>query len=271
MPQRRTRDVIQVIMTDHLIQRRAGGEERVAPLKETTPIITDVEFLDPQAAPKGALGEVYRAVTTLRAATDTEAVQWLERQLPLAKIDSVIPYLDLAKGQLKLQRYGATKATLKEVLRREPGHGLAVSWLGLVALATNDTRGAERLLRESLAIEPHRPESHYNLGLTLIRQRRYEEAAAQLREAVELRPIMPRAWFYLGKTQAAMNRDKAALASYERSLALAPTFGRTYLSLAEVLIHMGRKQEALRYLRHGARVASPAAPIKAALAELTTN
>ncbi len=61
MPKRRTQDVVQVVMTDHLIRRQPGGLELVAPTVEEDPVIDDVLFLDPATAPAGALGGKWTA------------------------------------------------------------------------------------------------------------------------------------------------------------------------------------------------------------------
>src|SRR5258706_1776023 len=82
MPARRAQDVVHVVMTDHRIQRRPPPGDPIAPLAEHESHIDDVRFLDRAEVPEGPLGEVYRAVTILRAMPRNDAAtSFLSRHL----------------------------------------------------------------------------------------------------------------------------------------------------------------------------------------------
>ncbi len=122
MPQRRTHDVVQVVMTDHFIRHRPGGGELLAPREEEDPVLLDVELLDPKRAPKGDHGEIYRTVAVLRAGGTAAAVERLGRLLETTRPPELEPYLDLALGQIQQHREAAAEQTLLEILKKAPGH-----------------------------------------------------------------------------------------------------------------------------------------------------
>ena len=111
MPRRRTQDVVRVVMTDHRIQRRPPPGDLLAPLAEHDPDISSVEFLDRDAAPAGALGEVYRAVTVLRVMPrNTAATEHLKNNI--AATTSPVPRFDLIAAQLQQHQFQAALETL---------------------------------------------------------------------------------------------------------------------------------------------------------------
>jgi hypothetical protein len=140
MPRRRTRDVVKVVMTDHLIQRPRGGKELLAPLKESEPVIVDAYFLNPAQAPSGDEGEIYRTVAILRAGGGAAAVDRLKMLLDRTRSTELVPYLDLAKGQLGLRRYADVGEALKMILDKVPDHVPAHEMM-VIALAGDEPGG----------------------------------------------------------------------------------------------------------------------------------
>ena len=273
MPRRRTQDVVRAVMTDHLVRRRPGGSELLALLAETETNLTEVEFLDPDRAPKGPERELYRAAAVIRASSGAyaRAVDHLEGMLAVAAPVSVDPYLDLAKGQLKQQRFGGAEGTVAGILERNPGHRLAKEWFGLSLLTQDKVDEAIAELSRSLEEDPGSPEAHYNLGLALLRKDRYEEARLQFEQAIAARPNMAPAWYYLGRANASLNHIDEAIRGYQRVLEIEPSHTRAYLEIGRHLIEEGNRDEALRYYRHGLRVASRLAPIAKALDEARSS
>ena len=88
MPRRRTQDVVQVVMTDHRIQRGPGGPALLAPLAERDPVLTELRILD--GVPTGALGEIYRAAAG-SAPRRARRARFLEKKLAEVGLPSPIP------------------------------------------------------------------------------------------------------------------------------------------------------------------------------------
>jgi tetratricopeptide (TPR) repeat protein len=267
MPKRRTQDVVHVVMTDHLIRRRPGGPELLAPLTESEPALTGVRLLDSHG-PSGALGEVYRAATVVRAVRSPEAVAHLEKTLAVAKPPEIEPWLDLAQGQLGLRRFAEAESTLAATLQKHPGNPLALEWLALARAGQGKIDEAIHLLQSILSSPTaERAEAEFNLGRLLAARGRLAEAEGPLQRALEARPNLVAAWFHLGEVRAALGRPKEAAACYRRALELDPRWTGAYLSLGKLLLAQGDRNEALRRLRHGARYAARPDLVTAALRE----
>jgi Tfp pilus assembly protein PilF len=272
MPMRRTQDVVKVVMTDHLIQRQAPNKEQLlAPLKETIPVIVDAMFLDPQQAPAGDPGELYRVVAIFRAGGGAHVLDRLETIMAEVKPTELVPYLDLARGQLNFRRYAAAESTLKSILARDPDHGLANEWLGIALTGLKQTEKAIDAIRKSLKTGNLRPEAEYNLGRLLLAAGRTQEAVEYLKRAVEHRPILVPAWYQLGNAFARLKRLEDAIHSYKQALEISPTYTNAYLALGRILLEKGDRAEAFRYWRHGVKVAGDPKPIAAILAQHETS
>lgn len=268
MPRRRTQDVVQVVMTDHRIQRRPGGPELLAPRAERDPVLVDVR-LTGEGAPAGALGEVYRAAAVVRASAVAVAVDHLEKMLAAARPPEPDPYLDLAQGQLRLRRFAAAEATLAGLLARHPELPQAEEWLALAEVGQGRMDDAIARLRRLLARGGggSRTDAEYNLGRLLAARVRPGEAEPHLARAVAARPNLVVAWFHLGQVRAAQGRPAEAADCYRRALEVDPTHTASYLALGRSLLARGKRDEALRYLRHGAVAAARPEEVAEALEE----
>jgi predicted CXXCH cytochrome family protein len=252
MPRRRTQDVVQVVMTDHLIQRRPGGPERLAPLAERDPTLTDLQILPAEGAPAGDLARLYRVAAVVRAVGGAEAVDYMEKMLARVRPAEAEPYLDLAQGQLGQRRFADAEATLAGILERWPGEALAVEWLGLARAAQGKLDEGIALLRRSLETGSGRVEAEYNLGRLLAARGDWDEAEARFTRAVAASSNLFAGWHQLGELRAKQGRHEEAAACYRRALAIHPGFTDAYLGLARSLAALGKTEEAERYLRHGA-------------------
>jgi predicted Zn-dependent protease len=272
MPERRTEDVVHVVMTDHRIQRPpADPAALLAPREEDhDPRIVGVVLTEPDRAPAGALGEAYRAAAAVRMGASLEtAVPHLEKNLAAAAPEEVVPWLDLANGQLGLNHWSEAEATLRGVLERSPGHPLAREWLAIVRSGQGRPDDAIRVLRELLAEHPDRPEPRFNLARLLLAQDgAAEEAAGHLRRVLELRPNQVAAWEHLGAAYLALDRPAEAADALRQALTLDPARTDAYLRLADALVALDRRDEARRYLRHGSREATRPEELLRKLADL---
>jgi Tfp pilus assembly protein PilF len=269
MARRRPTDVVRVVMTDHLIRRVPGGDELVAPLPETEPVLIGVEIMDPQRSPGGDLAEVYRAAAVVRAGGGSTAVERLEQMLARAPTSELDPYIDLARGQLK-QRWALSAArTLAGILERDPDHPVAREWLAIARSDLGRVEDAITLLRQSLELGSQRVETHFNLARLLSGHGRPAESLAHFQRAIDARPNMESAHFHLGRAYAKLGRPGDAAASFQRALEIDPRHGDAYLSLAWAQEEQGNRDAALATLRHGAEAADQQEPIRAALERLS--
>lgn len=229
MPRRRTQDVVQVVMTDHRIQKRAPGPDRLAPLAEKDPVITHVELLAPL---QGPLAEVYRTISLIRSGSkDPALVEHLERVLSEARPEEITPYLDLARGQIATLRLKEAEATLRHVLDRDPENYRALFWIVIPKAGHGKREEALAFARKAVEVNPDRAEAHFNLGRVLLGYGRSDEAISELERAIELRPHLAAAWYHLGKALQALDRPAEAAAAYRRCLEIEPQFEEAQAAL----------------------------------------
>jgi tetratricopeptide (TPR) repeat protein len=223
MPRRRTEDVVQVVMTDHKIQRTLGGPELLAPRAERTPELVGVSLLPAHAR---AIGEeeadLYRASAVIRAGGSGNAVAFLARQLAAHPHPAAAPYLDLARGQISQRRYAEVEETLDRVFERAPGQALALEWKAIARLGRGDAAGALDLVEELLDNPEARVDSYFNYARLLAAQGRQVEALAALDQALELRPTFAEAHYQRARSLEATRQRAEAVAELERTLALKP-------------------------------------------------
>jgi Flp pilus assembly protein TadD len=254
MPKRRTQDVVEVVMTDHLIRRHPGGPELLAPLEQQSPMIVDVMPLDQERAPAGRWLEVYRTVAVLRAAPIVTAIDHLEELLDMVAPMRLTPSLELGRAQLTGGRYAEARVTLENVVRIWPETAKAHDWLGVALVRLGSTDEALASFSRAIDLSPDSPEAHFNKGRTLVTADRPDEALVHLERATRLRPNLAVAWLYLGRTYDQLGRTADAKRCFKRVLAVEPAYGQAYLDLARLLVALDQPEAARRSLRQGARL-----------------
>jgi len=258
--------VVRVVMTDHRIQRRPPPGDLLAPIPEHDPDIRAVDFYDSDAAPTGAIGKTYRAVTVLRAVPRSAAArEQLEKGV--AATTSPVPRFDLIAAQLRQQQFQAALATLATLDPATETDTLLRDWRGVAKVGVGKTEDGLADLRAAASAVPDQPEYQFNLAAILHRTGRDAEALPLLTRAVELRPNFVTAWLMRAEVLEALKRPGEAIGDLQKALAIDPRQTRAYLQLARLLTESGKVSEAQRWLRHGARVAAKPAEIETALAK----
>ncbi len=103
---------------------------------------------------------------------------------------------------------------------------------------------AESELREAIAIDPSRPEWHFNLGLTLEATGRDAEAHRAFREALDLEEDNPRTLLALGSTAVRLGDPDAAETWFQKATRLEPNDPEPYVHLIDVYGEMGKHEQA---------------------------
>lgn len=229
LARRRTQDVVHVVMTDHKIARRPGGEELLAPRAELDPELEDLRIHPLEGAPEGRLAAIYRALALLRMTPSAEALAFLEKALPAEPGLPPDPWLDLGGALLRRRRPAEALAALE---RFGQVSDLALQWRALAEIQLGQGEAAEANLRRARELAPRNPEIAYNLG-RLLRDRQPEEAAKLLEEAAKLRPNLAPAHYHLGLLRRAQGDEQAAKAAFEAALRWNPAHAESRAALAE--------------------------------------
>lgn len=116
-------------------------------------------------------------------------------------------------------------------------------------LDRNDCAGAEKLLRQHLALDPDSVNGHAQLGMTMLCLERPADAAAALNKALLLKPDLAEAHFNLGLAQLRLQRTEEAMHSFRHAIRYSPNFVEPYLPLADLLLQTGEKAEAVTLLQ----------------------
>ena len=269
MPERRTQDVIEVTMTDHLIQIVPDGADFTSPIKKAVPNVDDILFLEPDRVPAGDLGEIYRVLGFIRpnAISKRNIIDYLAKLLKRSPTDSAVPYYDLIEGLLRGKRYREVFPVIEEVVKRDGVTTKSLASSAVANLGLGRVGVAIEQLDEALELNPDSPHTHYNLALAYYAQGKLEEADAHLKRAVEMSPNMTAAWYYLGKLAENREHHASAYEHYKQTLAIEPRHTRAYLGIVKVLDELGQHTEALRYLRHGTVNAGRSAEIEGVLSK----
>lgn len=91
-------------------------------------------------------------------------------------------------GQLDLDEHKDAEAALlfRKALERDPGHGGALTGMGILAYRAKDYPKAEGYLTAAVKASPEYAPAHYNRGLVLLRLGKKEEGNQELLRATEL-------------------------------------------------------------------------------------
>jgi tetratricopeptide (TPR) repeat protein len=187
-----------------------------------------------------------------------------------------------AYALLRQGRLPEAEAVCRTELGKMPRSAQALHILGLVRKDAGDAQDGERLLRQSIEIEPTRAEFRANLGNLLRRIGRLPEAEQAYREALSLEPLHrparfgltrtlsgrglhsaaegearqlttahprdPNAWSLLAETLRGQNRMAEAEAAYRTALAVEPNHAVSHHNLGSMLSQLDRAEEALQSL-----------------------
>jgi Flp pilus assembly protein TadD len=267
MPERRTQDVIEVVMTDHKIRRGPPEPGLLEPLVDVDPVFEDAFPLEPERAPAGELGQLYRALAVVRLVGRgaPAAVVRLNTLVPTLAPGEPAAEADLARGLLQLGRLDDAAASVARWRRARPDDPRAIELEGMIAASRGRSEEALGLLQQATAGDGPRPEAVYNLGAILERLGRAEEAEAAFTRAVALRPTFAAAWHRLGLLRAGRGDLAEAVAAHRRALSIEPSLTRVYLDLAAAFRALAQDDEARRVLRLGVRYAADPQAVAAAL------
>jgi predicted O-linked N-acetylglucosamine transferase (SPINDLY family) len=155
---------------------------------------------------------------------------------------------------LALQKHSAGRLDeagqlYQQVLLSDPGHPVALQYLGVIAhqLGKNDT--AIDLITQALTIKPDYAEAHGNMGVALNAMGRFQDAVASYRKAIEGNPSHVEAHYNLGIVFHKLGQLDEAIASYIKALELKPDHVEARGNLGNVLKDVGKFAEAIACYR----------------------
>lgn len=270
MPQHRSQDVVEVVVTDHLIRRQPPEEDWQAPLEEKNYEFGGVRFLNQDYRPDHPSSGIYLAAPVIRVLPgNTSALDYLEQKLATSDDLGIGPYYDLLFGQINQGRYEKAMSTSERILAVHPESEEALISRGVAEFHLQGPEVALRTFKRAVATSPNNASAHYDLGLayqalaggsdTLESEsdnlENYQHALAAFTKALLLRDNFTGAALHKAQCQEALQLFAEAEVTYLATLAMQPKYTQAYTGLASLYVRQNHPDLARRYLQHGLRVA----------------
>lgn len=262
MPQRRTEDVVNVLMTDHKIERRpAPASERLAPLEETLEDADSVYqgevVLDyPAELPSTPENELLLAVAQVYEESNLEQGRpKLEELIKKHQPEQASYYFQLAEAYWNQGRFEDSLPWYARALERRPDHIIAARNYAVALNRTGRFDQAAQVLQEALAQFPGDAKALTNLGESLLLLGQPGESQRVLEEAIRSNPDSPEAWTNLSRTLSAMGETERAIDAARNALRCEPAFTTAQSNLGNLLVGAGRLEEAERLFQEAIRIA----------------
>ena len=240
MPKRRVDDAPHVIMTDHLIQRRAPAnalaEFAERPAEEYRGEVTPYY---PSPLPQTPLNDLYRAVAQVGLGNNVASgLPELVRLLDEMKPRQAEFYMVLGDGWKSMGKPQEAAAAYQKALELKPDSARAMR-----ALAEVDRPHAEQILPQAIQIAPNDPESWFRYGVLTASAERIQKAIMldpwlpdqarrlaeithsepALKDALRTDPFDDAAWDLGGRIMSEKGKFQDAFFDFERAIKLHPS------------------------------------------------
>ena len=260
MPKRRVDDAPHVIMTDHLIQRRAPSNA-LAEFAERPPeeYRGEVTPYYPSPLPETPLNALYRAVAQVGLGNNVASgLPDLVRLIDEIKPRELQFYMVLGDGWNSMGKPQEAAAAYRRALQIKPDSTRAMR-----ALAAVDPQNAEQILAHAVQIAPNDPESWFRYGVLTSAAERIQKAIAldpwlpdqsrrlaevthseePLKDALRTDPFDDAAWDLGGRIMAEKGKLAEAFFDFERAIKLHPS-GQYLYDYALALVRADRFDDA---------------------------
>ncbi len=259
MPARRTKDVVKVVMTDHLIQRSKPDGDLLAPLEENADEHMDweagslVHFPD-ESELSGPLKDVYWAIGHAKETADPLTVSKLQSALRQAAVDHPEPYFELAEMQVKLGRTKDAEKSYRQVIELDPEFVQAYNNFGNLLADMGRPDEAAELLKKAIELDDgYSADSYNNLGLAYIDMQQFPEAEQAFRKSAEANIFFADAHLNLGTLYFQQANYAEAAKAFQQTLAIDPGVLKARSNLGITLLALGRIEAGVGYLEQVAK------------------
>ena len=293
MPRRRTEDVVHVVMTDHLIQRRPRSGDLMAELAERHPTEAEeyrgeVVPYYPAMLPRLGPDALYRALAQVAMRNNLRSgVAELARLIALQPPREAEWYVQLGEAWLADGSPAKAVAAFEAALRLKPGtirilQLLAKGWQAsgqlsrsdellqqaiqidasdarswyqssALALALGRTGEAVKKMEKAIALDPDLPGGYTTMAAIQASSGQKDRAEAALREALRIDPYDAAAWDLAGRALAEKRQFPEALFDFEIALRYRPDFAPYLYDYALTLFSNGQFERAQESAERAAR------------------
>jgi tetratricopeptide (TPR) repeat protein len=250
MPQRRSDDVVHVVMTDHYIQRNKPSRDLLAAFQEADFANLDtyrgaaIPYYPPESS-KQPDGQLYTDVAQVLDSGD-RAPGILRLQQDLEKSPPTRPefYYELAEAYEKSGKHGEAIRWYDEALRHDPEFRPAIDGLAVALIGFGNADRAVDLLEKAVASRPADAVALTDLGNVYLKQGKLDAAQQALTRALTVNPDTPEAQNLLGLALAQKQDWAGAERSFRAAIAIQPELAAAHQNLANLLARGGDTAQA---------------------------
>jgi len=153
--------------------------------------------------------------------------------------------LEQAVALLRDKQLADAQRLLKQILKRWPGQGDALHFLGVLKHHVGDSDAAVSLIRQAIEALPMEPGPWNNLGNVLVETQQFDEAEVAYRQALRLQPELGDALNNLATICSKRGEHAEAEVMCRRAIAARPDFGQAWYNLSVALLGQKRIAEGL--------------------------
>jgi tetratricopeptide (TPR) repeat protein len=258
MPQRRTEDVVHVVMTDHLIQRRKPAADLLAALQEKTDAEQtyrgEVVLSYPQSGLDSGLRDIFLGIAQVKEKANLEAgLPLLRKALSRRDVSAAEPYFELAEAESAAGNKQAAIGAYRQAIERDPAAPQPLNNLANVLADLGKLDEAIDSYRKAITLDPLASKTYTNIGLALIEKGDSQAAEKAFRDAVRANPMDSEAQLNLGSLLLVKGELAAAQKALEAALAIEPAKAKAHFNLGLLLQTMGQPAGARTYVESASR------------------
>jgi protein O-GlcNAc transferase len=162
------------------------------------------------------------------------------------------PSLELGLLCIERKDYDAAIATLEDVARRNPGYGLAYTYLAQAYASKGIKDSAERSYIRSCELDSMNYNSFVGLGGFYYQSQRYAEGISSFKRAAWIDPLSSEAYRKLGEGYSKLRDYSGAVQTYGRALKLGDSSVQVLTGIGSAWFSLQAVDSALSYFRQAA-------------------
>lgn len=255
MPQRRTDDVIHVVMTDHFIRSHQPTRDLVAPRTEVAEgpdnaYQGEVVLYYPSELPRTPENELDLAVAQVEAGANLKnGLPRLRRAVEAYKPVGHHYYFELAEAYFQAGNLEEAFAWWKETLRRKPDFLPALRNYGKELAKAGQFELGIKVLQRVLAIREGDPRALYDIALAYFLNGDSARGITILKRALLADPEDPQAHNLLATQLYAAGDGSGAEREFQQAIRWNPRHAAAHANLASLLAEQGRLDQSENHFK----------------------
>ncbi len=259
MPKRRAGDVVDAVMTDHLIQRNKPAADPLAQIPERRQ--TDANGYRGEVVPyyppalTAPADELYLAIAQVAQNSNLESgIPRLAAALKNYRPAHAEYYLQLGDALVNANRPTDALAWYEEAQRHEPKSAASQERLALCLATLKEFPRAEAIFKRSLDLTPNGAAIWVELGAVLLQQGQTAGALAAFERAIQLDPEMVEAYNSAGAIWFETGDSARAEPALRNAIRIQPNYAPAHNNLGNFLSAAGRFEEARYHFEAALRI-----------------